>query len=164
MQDAQPPPPKKRRHPQLARAGGLLSRLPPASSSSSPPPPAASSPPPMDAREMQRQLEALVRAGVVESAEMLALLLLSTAEQGPAALQLAADGADHADAVADRFHARSFELFADLLVLKREFRRAIVRLSIYPSLRRHGPAPRSNAATGSTTTRAATGGWRAPRR
>lgn len=156
---SQPPPPKKRRHPQLARASGLLARMTPSSSSSplsssSPPRAAAPShgvrpsspsaplvPRPFAAREMQRQLEGFVRDGLVESAEMLALLLVSAADQDPASLQLSAqDDDEDADAAADRFHARTFELFGDLLALKREFRRALVRPSttavVVPPLRR----------------------------
>lgn len=96
---------------------------------------------------MQQQLAIFVRDGVLASAQLLGELLLALAAAPPSdALrthvtahcsskeQLAAGDksrshAADANVLVHAFHAQTHLLFADLLVAKREFKRAIVRVT-----------------------------------
>lgn len=75
-----------------------------------------------DAEAMQSHMEAFVKDGIYDSAQLLGDLLLS----------LAAAPQDPSDATAPgafgsrEFHAKSYALFADLMLAKREYKRAIV--------------------------------------
>lgn len=82
---------------------------------------------PFDAEIMQEQMDAFVRDGLVDSAQLLGEFLAALAN-------VAASGGsghggntrrDDALRLPREFHGTSYQLFADLLVLKREFKRAI---------------------------------------
>lgn len=75
-----------------------------------------------DAEAMQSHMESFVNDGLYDSAQLLGDLLLSLA-----AVPQDASGATTAGALGSReFHAKSYALFADLMMAKREYKRAIV--------------------------------------
>ncbi|GLD94133.1 hypothetical protein PINS_up002744 [Pythium insidiosum] len=70
-----------------------------------------------DAETMQQQMEAFLRDGILDSAQLLGDFLVALASAA------AASSATSAPALA--FHSKSFELFGDLLLQRGEHRRAI---------------------------------------
>jgi hypothetical protein len=84
-----------------------------------------------DAETMQTQLELFVSDGLYDSAQVLGEFLIALANAAATGAGASSAGADGAP-LSHAFHGKTFRLFADLLVAKREYKRALVSGGHWP--------------------------------